>query len=134
MGQKITKDKQRGEMKEYFYRYDYFRVSKGCDEWGNPYPGHGITLYQQKYEVLKHTPKGTWIILGWDGYVVEGNLTPVKRFVLRDATKRYACPTIKEALESFKYRKIRQKSLLNDKIEDINIALRKADDELRKVS
>ena len=52
-------------------------------------------------EVTKTTPKGVWL----------GN-----RFVLRDVRKRFACPTLHEALESFVARKDRQISILSNQL------------------
>lgn len=48
------------------------------------------------YEVLRTTPKGVWLC-DWR-----------KRFVLRGSHKRFACPTIEEAKESFIARKQKQ--------------------------
>lgn len=64
------------------------------------YEYSGVRVWEQKLEVLKETPKGVWL----DDW---GN----RRFVLRDARKRYACPTRQEALESFIARKRRQREL-----------------------
>jgi len=48
--------------------------------------------------IIKKTPKGVWVSLGYDD----------KKFILDDARKRWAYPSIKEALESFRIRKERQ--------------------------
>ena len=88
---------------EVWYRCEDIRYSSGTDEWGDPLPGPGrleIRLYE--YTVLRHTPKGVWIN---GGYSSRG------RFVLRDANKRYACPTIEEARVSFLARKRRERDI-----------------------
>lgn len=114
------------EGKEYLYRFENHNVSNGYDEYDNPYPGHTVALYCSKYEILKHTPKGEWIVLYWDGYIFDGTIVPVKRFVLRNAHKRFACPTKEEALDSFISRKKRQIRILTGKIEDAEMAIQKA--------
>lgn len=55
-------------------------------------------LEAQWFEVLKTTPKGVQI---------------AGRFCLRDARKRFACPTLHEAIESFVARKDRQIKILS---------------------
>lgn len=51
------------------------------------------------YKVLRHTNKGVWLEMGY-------GIKP--KFVLNNARKRFAYPTKKEALESFRMRKLRQ--------------------------
>jgi hypothetical protein len=80
----------------------YYRIRDGCFEGGRAY------LYAESIPVLRETKKGVWI-----GYDEEG-----KRFVLNDARKRYACPTVEEALESLKARKHRQIRILQGQLEN----------------
>lgn len=56
----------------------------------------------REYEVLRETPKGVWLDVD-DG----------ERFVLLGARKRYACPTMREAQDSFIARKRRQIRILD---------------------
>lgn len=106
--------------KEYWYRITDYRTAGGVDEWGDIIPGSGSShLRLEMYEVVKHTPKGVWIYLGWEG----------KRFVLRDARKRFACPTKEEALESFMARKRRQIRILTAQRKNAKEALRLAEGE-----
>lgn len=53
------------------------------------------------FEVIKTTPKGVWL---------------ADRFCLRDARKRFACPTLHEAIESFVARKDRQIRILSNQL------------------
>ena len=88
-------------MTEVFYRYTDRRLANFVDEWGDATGSHpDVTL--REYTVLSHTAKGTWIAEGYRG----------RRFVLRGAHRRFACPTVEEAKESFLARKRRQLSIL----------------------
>jgi hypothetical protein len=99
---------------EYYYRIDDRRCSLGVDEWGGPLGGRVIELSLHKMPVLRRTPKGVWL----DNYGGE-------RFVLNGANKRFACPTVEEAQESFKARKEKQIRLLREQIRDAEEALDK---------
>ena len=61
-----------------------------------------VTIHMAAYRVLKLTPKGAQVEDD-DGRV---------RFVLRDARKRWACPTREEAAQSLKARQQRRKVIL----------------------
>lgn len=71
------------------------------------------------YQVAKTTPKGVWLNLG---FTIDWGTQPKEeriklrngdyRFVLLDARKQFACPTIHEALESFIARKNRHLDVL----------------------
>lgn len=67
------------------------------EEYGSTRP----RLEAQWFEVVKTTPKGVWI---------------AGRFCLRDARKRFACPTLHEAIESFVARKDRQIRILSNQL------------------
>lgn len=67
------------------------------EEYGSTLP----RLEAMWLEVTKTTPKGVWL----------GD-----RFVLRDVRKRFACPTLHEALESFVARKDRQIRILSNQL------------------
>jgi hypothetical protein len=82
-------------MDKFWYRYEDTRHAT-INEWGDVEGPSYVAVYLRKYELVKETPKGAWIRLGpFSG----------KRFVLREARKRFACPTIEEAKESFIARK-----------------------------
>ena len=75
----------------------YYRIVEFLQE-------DGITLWAHTYNVVKQTPKGVWI---YDQYCLR------RRFVLNSARKRYALPTIKEAKESYRERKLCQIAILD---------------------
>ena len=97
--------------KQCLYRYDAVRVSNGCDEFDESL-GHHIEVYLSRYEIVKHTPKGFWI------YPLSG-----KRFVLKDACKKFACTDEASAAESFIARKKKQIKILNAQIADAQEAI-----------
>ncbi len=72
------------------------------DEWGDWHRtgDSSVTILIEELEVLKVTPKGVWL-----AYCSQYS---DRRFVLNESRKRFACPTIKEALDSFVARKERQ--------------------------
>lgn len=78
----------------------------------------------RKYQVLRHTPKGVWLktdpffyfdIHRDQVYKFEDVAREDRRFVLRDANKRWAAPSIAEAKKSFIERKNRQLQILLNK-------------------
>jgi hypothetical protein len=80
---------------EVWYRYEDRRYSIP-DEYGDhAYTKTEITLL--KYPVVKRTPKGAWLTVGFSS-----------RWVSLHTVKRFACPTLEEAAESFVARKTRQ--------------------------
>lgn len=94
-----------GDKPAVWYRYEECRHTDGVR----------VTL--REYPVLRKTPKGVWLDTGFGG----------SRFVLRDAHKRWACPTKDEAEESFKARKRRQIKILRRQLEDAHKALAAAE-------
>jgi len=72
----------------------------------------GVHILVHTLRVLKTTPKGVW----FDDF---GR----RRFVLTGARKRFACPNLKEAVESFKARKQRQITILTSQLGHANDAL-----------
>lgn len=100
---------------EVWYRVEDRRYSV-ADEWGD----HSYTTVQihvREIPVLRHTPKGVWLEEPWN-IAGEG-----KRFVLRDARKRWACPSKEEAMESFRARKQRQARILRARLATVEEAL-----------
>lgn len=83
---------------EYLYRYMEYYYETGID----------INL--QRYKIIKRTPKGAWI-----KYYNEIG----KKFVLLSARKQFACETVELALESFKYRKIKQFKIYESKVKNL---------------
>lgn len=72
----------------------------------------------ERYPIVRRTPNGAWIELtpGYD-YL---NIKPKLKFVLNDATKRFAHETRNGAKTSFLARKRRQLSILHNRIIDID--------------
>jgi len=94
------------EPKCYLYRYDLSEID---------YDYH-LNVY--KYLIHSETPCGVWIYSGefarWKGKL---------RFVNLSAKKRWACPTIEEAKESYIRRKQRQIVLLRSQLENSKVGL-----------
>lgn len=78
--------------------YRYYSIY--CDE--------GPSVYLEEFDMIKETPCGWWIQPAGD--IWRGG--DYKRWVSKTARKRYAYPTKKEALTSFKAKKVRQISIL----------------------
>jgi len=79
-----------------FYRYDIaYNLQNGVE----------LVLY--KYDLLKETPQGYWIVpdLRWHSLA---DKSKHKRWVHKVSRKRFAYPTKKEALNSFIIRKKKQ--------------------------
>ena len=100
--------------REVWYRYEDRRYSDpNFDDYEpSSYSSH-VRVVLRKYPILRHTPKGVW--LGWSEYD--------RRFVLKSARKRFACPTIEEAKESFLARKRRQISIYEARLRDAREAV-----------
>ena len=94
------------QKEEFYYRFDDRLVSAGVDEFDNPLGPPQVHIYVSKLRVLKHTPKGVWLDLGFGD----------RRFVLDAARRKYACPSFEEARTSFNARKARQVKLLQIQI------------------
>lgn len=99
-----------------FYRYEDRPYANAADEYGDPVPRQpGTNMYVRLYKhpVLKRTKCGAWI------EDVGG-----KRFINLSWTKRFACPTLEEAQESYRKRKARQIRIHNARVKDAEEALR----------
>jgi hypothetical protein len=101
-------------MTEYYYRIeDYLESSGSWDMQGEWEPGPSrLRLRVEAFEVLKHTPKG-----------VQLRVYGERRFVLRDAYRRFACATLDEAKESFIARKEKQASIYEARARDARKAI-----------
>lgn len=93
-----------------WYRYEDHMYSTVIDADREEY-GSSLEVHQKKYTVVRVTPKGVWLCSGANTKVRDGKLFKTylaPRFVLRECRKRFACPTIDEAKESFYARKDKQ--------------------------
>ena len=106
--------------RERWYRYEIVRYSNGVDEYGDSLPGYSVAVEVRDFMGLRHTPKGVWI----KTWAVNGRN---ERFVLKDARKRYACPTKEEALDSFIARQRRRISILETQAKDSKTGMRIAE-------
>lgn len=79
------------------------------EKWYRVDARHG-SMSVETFDVTKHTPCGVWL---------ESEVFRTRRFVLKTARKRYACPTFDEALESFIARKKRQRAILRHQLRDV---------------
>ncbi len=106
-------------MTDPWYRYEDIRYAPPLDEFDAPVGDGSVGLMLTKYRVTKTTPKGVWLEhYGWP-------FEPHPFFVLQDARKRFACPTIAEARESFIARKNRQIRILTAQLRNAKDALTK---------
>jgi len=85
---------------------EYFR-------WEDRATTSGVRIYLLKFPVLRQTPKGVWLDLGFG----------LKRFVLTEAKRQYACPTLEAARESFRARKRRQIKIYETRLQQARAAL-----------
>lgn len=101
----------------------WFRVEE-LDKSGGGFDVHGdyhhdrsftLSLYVRSCRIIRHTPKGVW---------VEGNDGP--RWINREARKRWACPTVEEAVVSFQARKRKQIRILGNQLQVAKMALSNA--------
>lgn len=101
-----------------WYRLEDRRYSV-ADEYGD----HAYTSYDVQcleFWVIKRTPKGVWLKqkYGPNPPTVDSDyLQRVdKRFQLLESLKRFACPTLAEAIESYKARKKKQISIYTARV------------------
>ena len=100
---------------EYWYRFDS-RVWRDYDRIKTV----AITLY--RFAVVRYTQQGVWL-----DYGIEKD-----KFVLINSRKRFACPTLDEAKESFLARKKIQLIILEEQTEDVRRILLEADSLIAK--
>jgi hypothetical protein len=93
---------------EYWYRMEDKLYASPVDEFGEPVGGPTLTVEVYAYPVLKHTKKGVWLHCGFG---------IIKRFVLNNAKKQWASPTLEEAKASFLARKKRQEAIYKARID-----------------
>ena len=89
---------------EYLYRYE-----------DHEYANIGVRVEMRKFRVIKETPCGYWVKLfeSFDD----------TKWVSKTAKKRFAYPTMSQALTSFKARKRRQIEILQAQIDRARSAL-----------
>lgn len=92
-----------------FYRFE----TNLCD--------HGVSIHLDEYKLVKETRLGYWIVSTW--------ISTDKHWVSKTARKRYAYPTVEEALCSFKCRKQRQIKILANQLNNAREALLQANND-----
>jgi hypothetical protein len=80
-------------------------------------PGHA-RMYLERFRIVRTTPCGFWINIG---YAAER-----LKWVSNSAKKRFAYPSMDEALTSFRMRKRRQVAILRYRLADAQQALQTA--------
>ena len=110
------------DLSDTWYRYEDFRYAPHLNEFDEPVGPGRASIRLLQFEVLKHTPCGVWI----DRYP--------KRWVKKDARKRFACPTKEEAMESFIARKNRQRKILKAQVRHVDEVLRLVEKEYSDVA
>lgn len=91
---------------------------------------NGIVASLERFYTIKTTPKGVWVrseyMPSWVEFK-EARKRKYLKFILNGAGKRYCYPTIEEAVESFRIRKIRQQGILELQLEQINCCVENID-------
>jgi hypothetical protein len=85
-------------MSDLYHRFEDHLTAPPLNEWDEPVGRSQLHIIHYTFPVLTHTPKGVWL----------GLLGGGRRWVRNDARRRFACPTIELARESFIARKKRQ--------------------------
>lgn len=126
-------EKPEPQVGDIWYRFESHRYANliGEDEFSS-----SLRLDENRFRVLKVTPKGVWLAPDYGRNDVFGrsklDFSAFKRFVLLTAQKRFAQPTKEEALLSFLARKSRQLSILRNQVKDAETAQRMAQALLQK--
>lgn len=80
----------------------------------------GIEIRIEKFDVIKETDKGYWVASQYAPTWLDFKQMKDRKFakwVSKVSNKRYCYPSIELAIESFKKRKIRQKTMLEYQLE-----------------
>ncbi len=113
---------------KFLYRYD---ISQFQTEY------YRIRIDLQEYRIVKETPHGFWIWIGWglyenylpdNVYLQDQEYAKIElkrglKWVSNDCRKRFAYPTIKEAQINFQKRKERQIKILKSQLSHAEDAL-----------
>ena len=107
---------------EHWYRFEDYMTVPTVDEFERSVGECEVIICLRRYKIMKQTPKGVWLEYGYEK----------DKFVLRDARKRFACPTIEEAKISFIARKKRQLGILEVQAKDVRKVLVLAESIIRR--
>lgn len=89
-----------------------------------------VQLQTEKFYVLKETPCGYWVNSQFNPHWMSFQALKKRKFlkwVSKSGFKRLCYPTIKEAFESFKRRKIRQQSIVARQLDEVNKIVKSLD-------
>jgi len=103
-----------------YYRYVDKYYAPPLDEYDCPTGSSRMEIVLEVYSVIKRTPKGVRIAR----QCMLGYVDTTTRMVLDSSKKKFACPTLALAKESFIARKTRQASIYKAKYEDALKAIR----------
>jgi hypothetical protein len=115
-------------MSETYYRIRDFRYAAPLDEFERPMGSGSPGFTLETYRVLRRTPKGVWLQRTWGAF----NSSDPPRFVLDGAHKRFALPTLDEALASWRARKAAQKRIYTNRLRAVEDALQAVDREVAR--
>ena len=114
------------ERSPYFYRFEDQSYSVAGEYGDHAYTSHRVKCLV--FPVIKYTKCGAWISYAyrhypslpsterdWSGLNLSG-----KRFVNLEANKKFALPTIEEAITSYKARKARQRLIYEARIRAVD--------------
>ena len=93
----------------------------------------------RKYVVMKHTPCGVWVVTLWCGaYIPLENdcaksvIKRKKKFILNSSIKKFAYPTVEQAVESYVIRKKRQQEIIKHRLEETEVYVKVAESLTKK--
>ena len=73
----------------------------------------GEAIFIDSFPVLRHTPKGVWVQASWRE----------EKFIAHSWRKKWAHPTVEEAIESFRRRQLRRIEILEAQLNATRIRL-----------
>lgn len=95
-----------------WYRFEDKRYANTPDEFGESRGSH-LVVELRRFPVLRETRTGVWLQI----------FPGMNRFTRRDVYRRFACPTIEEAFESYRARKAKQIRIYQARVESAREAL-----------
>lgn len=108
-------------MQNTWYRLEDIREAD-YDPWAEfeqPNTSHPA-FFLRAFPVLRETPAGVWLAVVGGPREIDGRSA---KFVLRAANKRWACPTVDEAVVSWRARKAKQLAIYRKRVQQIEQAV-----------
>lgn len=113
-------------MKEIWHRFEEYSTAPPVDEFDNICGPSQVHIRHIKLRVVRYTSKGVRLT----DAMTRDNWSTINKLVLHNSRKKYACPTIEEAITSFKARKNKQIRIYKAKIDEIRRALQLIENKL----